>query len=120
MAEVPTHVDAYVNHRDRAVGTVRRELGVLQAAINFAHKRGKLTHTVAVELPAAPPPKERWLTRDEAAKLPFEHPARIVRRGCSPMPLFHSDSAFIPAGARRRSFLYAGREIDLMGKPHRL
>ena len=36
-----------------------------QAAINYAHKRGKLTHTVAVELPAAPPPKERWLTRDE-------------------------------------------------------
>ena len=55
--------------RHRAAGTVRRELSVLQAAINHAHKHGKLTRTVVVELPPAPPPKERWLTRDEAAKL---------------------------------------------------
>ena len=39
VAEVPAHVDAYVKRRDRSAGTARRELGVLQAAINHAHKR---------------------------------------------------------------------------------
>ena len=69
VAEVPSHVDTYTKRRARSVGTMRRELGVLQAAINYAHKRGKLTRTVSVELPAAPPSKERWLTRQEAARL---------------------------------------------------
>jgi integrase len=69
VAEVPGNIDAYLKKRDRAAGTMRRELGVLQAAINHAHKYGKLTRSVSVELPAAPPSKERWLTREEAAKL---------------------------------------------------
>jgi integrase len=52
-----------------APGTVRRELNVLQAAINYCHEEGYLTHTTAVTLPEAPSAKDRWLTRDEAAKL---------------------------------------------------
>ena len=51
------------------MGTVRRELGALRAAINHAFKNGRLTRTVAVELPERPPARERWLTRQEAAKL---------------------------------------------------
>ena len=75
----------YVKRRDRAVGTVRRELGVLQAAINFL--------TSAASSPApwlwsfqCPPPKERWLTRDEAARL--IRASRKDRKARLYMPLF--------------------------------
>ena len=100
-----THVDAYVKRRDRAAGTVRRELGVLQAAINYAHKRGKLTQTVAVELPTAPPPKERWLTRDEAAKL--IRASRKDRKARLYMPLFILIGIY--TGRRKEAIPYAGR-----------
>jgi integrase len=50
-------------------GTIRRELNVLQAAINYCHKEGYVTAATAVTLPKAPENKDRWLTRDEAAKL---------------------------------------------------
>jgi integrase len=69
VAEAPFFVDAYVKKRDRATGTMRRELGVLQTAINYAHKRGKLTRTISIELPAPSSAKERWLTKQEAARL---------------------------------------------------
>jgi len=49
--------------------TLRRELAVLQAAINYAHRNGRITRSVAVTLPARPPSKERWLTKHEAALL---------------------------------------------------
>lgn len=61
--------EAYGRHRGKAAGTVRRELTVLRAAINHAHRDGRLTRTVAVELPEAPSPRHRWLTREEAARL---------------------------------------------------
>jgi integrase len=60
---------AYGVWRDKAPGTIRRDLTVLRAAINHAHHEGRLTRTVAVDLPEAPPPKNRWLTRDESARL---------------------------------------------------
>jgi integrase len=50
-------------------GTVRRELGVLQAALNHAHEEGLLVHPIKVSLPDAGVPRDRWLTRSEAAKL---------------------------------------------------
>lgn len=50
-------------------GTIRRELNVLQAAINYAHKEGYLTTPVRVTLPEKPPARDRWLTRTEAASL---------------------------------------------------
>jgi integrase len=59
----------YVEKRARSAGTVRRELGVLQAAIHHAQRNGKLTRSVTVELPKSPPPRDRWLTRPEAARL---------------------------------------------------
>ena len=59
----------YAETRDKAAGTVRKELGVLQAAINFAYSEGYLTGARKVRLPAKPAPRDRWLTRDEAAKL---------------------------------------------------
>lgn len=49
----------------RKPNTVRKELEVIRAALNF-HKKGE--HAV-FELPAPPPPKERYLTRDEVRRL---------------------------------------------------
>lgn len=55
--------------RPIAPGTIRRELGTLQSAINHCHREGYLITPVQVALPAKPDPKERWLTRNEAARL---------------------------------------------------
>ena len=70
-------VDAITKHTARAYGkwrnksdaTVRRELGVLKAALNFAHTEGRLTAVPHVELPAKSEGRDRWLTRSEAASL---------------------------------------------------
>lgn len=50
-------------------GTLRRELNVLQAAANHCHKEGYLTTSVKVALPEKPPARDRWLTRNEVARL---------------------------------------------------
>ena len=65
----PQTCGRYVERRGRSKGTVRRELGVLRAAINHAHKSGRITRPVAVELPERPEPRDRWLTRTEAARM---------------------------------------------------
>jgi integrase len=52
-----------------ANGTTRRELGVLQAAITYCHKEGYVTAAPIVTMPEAPENRDRWLTRDEAARL---------------------------------------------------
>src|SRR5262245_52899139 len=60
---------AYQRQRGVADGTVRRELTVLRAAINHAVKEGRLTRAPHVWLPEPPAPRDRWLTRKEAAAL---------------------------------------------------
>ncbi len=53
--------------RGASPGAVRRELGTLVAALN--HRDGTLVPGVpATWPPPRPPSRERWLTRDEAAK----------------------------------------------------
>ena len=59
----------YAKLRDRAPGTVRKELGVLAAALNYAAVEGILTAAPRVWLPPKPAPRDRCLTRDEVAKL---------------------------------------------------
>jgi hypothetical protein len=49
--------------------TARRELEVLQSAINYAVGERLLKYAVPVHLPQKAEPRERWLTRDEVAKL---------------------------------------------------
>lgn len=49
--------------------TARRELEVLSAAIGYAHREHKLDYPVFIRLPEKAPAKDRWLTRDEAARL---------------------------------------------------
>jgi integrase len=65
----PQTCGRYAEKRGRSAGTVRRELGVLRAAIQYAYKNGRLTRPVTVELPERPEPRDRWLTRIEAARL---------------------------------------------------
>lgn len=48
---------------------MRKELGVLVAAINFCYRERKLSETVHVPLPQKPPARDRWLTRSEMAAL---------------------------------------------------
>lgn len=52
-----------------AQGTIRRELGTLAAALNYCKGEGQLLNPPTVHLPAKPDPKDRWLTRSEAAAL---------------------------------------------------
>lgn len=59
----------YARERGVAAGTVRRELGTLRAALNHCHKEGYLLTVPGVVLPEKSAPKDRWLTRDEAARL---------------------------------------------------
>ncbi|QPH55575.1 site-specific integrase [Pontivivens ytuae] len=58
---------AYATQRDRAPGTVRRELGCLIAAINYAMPAGMARPKTW--MPPRPAARDRWLTRDEAARL---------------------------------------------------
>ena len=59
----------YAKTRGKAPGTIRKELGVLQAAVNYCHAEGYLTSAPKLRLPARPPARDRWLTRGEVAKL---------------------------------------------------
>lgn len=45
----------------------RRLLEDLRAALNYAFAEGHLDRAIAVTLPPKPPPRDRWLTRSEAA-----------------------------------------------------
>ena len=65
----PQTCGLYVEKRGRAANTMRRELNVLRTAINYAHRRGRITRPVAVELPDRPESRTRWLTGNEAARL---------------------------------------------------
>lgn len=59
----------YVKERGVSLGTSRRELGTLSAAISFMFKNGLLTRPIPIELPAKPASKDRWLKVEEAARL---------------------------------------------------
>lgn len=60
----------YADDRGVSDGTIRRELGVLSAAIGHWHREhGPLVSVPVVTLPAAPEPHPHWLTRTEAALL---------------------------------------------------
>ena len=105
----PETCRGYVEWRERAPGTLRRELGVLRAAIGHAHKNGRVTRPVPIELPQKPEPRDRWLTRHEAA--------RLLSAACSEprvrlyLPAFHSDRPlYRPAeGHHSVSQVVAGR-----------
>ena len=49
--------------------TARKQLETLRAAIRFYHAQGLCKEVPAVTLPPERPPRERWLTREDVAKL---------------------------------------------------
>lgn len=54
----------------RTPAAARRYLETLRAAIRYWHREyGPLTSVPAVVMPPKPPPRQRWLTRAEAARL---------------------------------------------------
>ena len=57
----------YAEHRSNK--SARRELEDLRAAINHHRREGLCSEIVEVVLPPRSPPRERWLTRQEAARL---------------------------------------------------
>ncbi|MBF9059552.1 tyrosine-type recombinase/integrase [Rhodobacterales bacterium HKCCSP123] len=67
-----------------AQSTMRREMGTLNAALNFAVARNKISYAPPVSLPQKGMPKDRWLTQDEAALLlanSSPHVAKFIKIG---------------------------------------
>ncbi|NII58107.1 tyrosine-type recombinase/integrase [Sphingomonas aerolata] len=101
---------AYGRWRERSAGTIRKELGVLRAAVNFAHRHGRITTAPYVFLPEKPEGKSRWLTHSEAAAL-----VRAARRARSTAGLSYATSSrgYLPlfillalhTGARKEALL---------------
>ena len=62
---------AYVTARRAQVkpGTIRKELGLLRAALRWAERRNIIDQAPHVTLPPAPPPRDRRLTREEIEAL---------------------------------------------------
>ena len=59
----------YTLSRSVSNGTVIRELGVLKAALQWDVDHNRLERAPKIWMPKRPPPKDRWLTRSEAARL---------------------------------------------------
>lgn len=122
---------AFAERRKRSPGTIRRELGLLTAAQNFMVQERLLTASVPVKLPAKPDPKDRWLTRAEAARLlnTSRHLGRETRQY---LPLFIMIALYMGArkeqitslhwsqvdlGTRRINFAIEGRAQTKKRRP---
>jgi len=81
-AVTPSACRDYAAWRARSSGTVRRELGGLRAALNHAHREMRVAVQIPVVLPQRPPPRDRWLTRSEVARL-------LAAARSSPKARFH-------------------------------
>ncbi|MEQ5786834.1 site-specific integrase [Erythrobacter sp. NFXS35] len=111
--------------------TIRKELATITAAQNFCFQEGKLTRVVHVPLPKKTPPKERFLTINEMARLLWQS------RGGHPhtrtyLPLFmligiysgaRSEAILsltwdrIDLDRRRITFQIPGREVTKKRRP---
>jgi integrase len=100
----------YAKYRNVGAGTVRRELGTLQAAINYAHKEGYVTSAPVVTLPDRPEPTQRWITRDEAAKLIW-----TAYRGHKSKHLARFILIALYTGTRKDAILRMGFEPNTIG-----
>ncbi len=61
-----------------SAGTIRREGATLRAAFMWAKREGWLAEPPPVDLPSPAPARERWLTREEAARLLAAIPAETT------------------------------------------
>ena len=72
-AITPATVKAYGLASGVGPGTLKRELGILRAALNYsAEKLRRLKDAPFIPMPETPPGRDRWLTRSEAARLLWE------------------------------------------------
>ena len=62
-------IESYTKTRGVSGETVRRELSVLKSALIRAERRDIIAKAPYIQLPPRPAPRERYLTRSEAAKL---------------------------------------------------
>lgn len=101
---IKANCQAYAGHR-REMGmsdnTIRRELSVLSAAIGHARENDRLREHPKVWMPSPGPSKERWLTRDEAARL--LRAARSEPQARNHLPLFIMLGLY--GGARKGAIL---------------
>lgn len=100
----------YMKDRAKSDGTMRRELGTLQAAINYCHREGYVTSAPLVTLPAKPEPKHRWLTRSEAARLLW-----AAYRGHKAAHLARFILIGLYTGTRKDAILRMGFEANTVG-----
>src|SRR5437588_642800 len=70
-------------------GTIRREIGTLRAALAWAKHERWIETVPNIESPPKPPPRERWLTREEFERL-LAACARAGLEDCSPHVLRHT------------------------------
>lgn len=67
---IPPVVNSYVAARDVGAGSILREIGTLRAALAWAVEHQWIEAAPVIRNPVkAPPPRERWATRDEATAL---------------------------------------------------
>ena len=100
----------YGKWRDKSDGTVRRELGTLQAAMNYAHKEGYVTSAPKVTMPRKAEARERWLTRSEAARLLI-----AAHRGHKSSHLARFILIGLYTGTRKDAILRMGFEPNTVG-----
>jgi integrase len=62
-------VDQYAKARKASKSTAKTELGLLRTALSFAAKRKWIDPVAGFDLPAGSPPRERWITKEEADRL---------------------------------------------------
>lgn len=63
-------LDAYAKHRrGLSASTIRSELGILNSALKWAVRTRIIPEAPFVQLPEASPPRDLWITREEAARL---------------------------------------------------
>lgn len=66
----PATIARYARDRGVKAGTVLREIGVLRAALAWAYERQWIPRVPVISNPVkAPPPRDRWITREEARRL---------------------------------------------------
>lgn len=68
-AITPASLKAYCASQEAAVGTLRKRLSTLRAALNWAARNEIIDKAPFVWLPPAPPPRDRRLTREEFERL---------------------------------------------------
>jgi integrase len=59
----------FAGDNKRKVGTIRKALSILRAALNWAERKALIDKAPHIWLPPAPPPKDRRLTREEFDRL---------------------------------------------------